>query len=95
MLFAMERFVSSEQPSNSLTADRCTTAFPYRVQCRACSFEHPNAMARPRRCPKCAGGAWERFAFPRSLLMYADRRAEQGRVLCPAMVIVGMRSKNA
>jgi hypothetical protein len=32
-------------------------------------------MAPPSRCPKCDGHSWDRFTFPRSLLMNADNRA--------------------
>ena len=73
MSIGMERFVTighSVQPHES-GAWR-NPAFPYRLQCRACSFEPENAIEAPARCPKCAGNSWERFAMPRSLLMYAD-----------------------
>jgi len=49
--------------------------FPYRLQCHACNFEPIDAVIAPLRCPKCAGGAWERFVIPRSLLMRADPNA--------------------
>jgi hypothetical protein len=49
--------------------------FPYRLQCRSCNFEPVDSVIAPRRCPKCSGSAWERFVFPRSLLMRADPNA--------------------
>ena len=76
MSIGMEPFVTIDHPmhSDDRGAWRNPT-FPYRLQCRACSFEPENALEAPPHCPKCAGSSWERFAMPRSLLMYADRTA--------------------
>ena len=76
MSISMERFGSNEQLSESCTSSGSRgPAFPYRLQCRACGFEPADAITRPRRCPKCAGSAWEQFAFPGNLVVNADRRA--------------------
>lgn len=82
MSIAMERFGSNEQLSESGALNGLRSpAFPYRLQCRACGFEPVDAITRPLRCPKCTGRAWERFAFPRSLLISADRRANDSPAL--------------
>jgi len=60
---------SSENPGSSIGFQR--VRFPYRIQCRACGFEPLDAVTPPPRCPKCAGGAWERFVIPRSLVLSA------------------------
>jgi hypothetical protein len=74
MSIAMERFGSNEQLWESrVSSGSRGPAFPYRLQCRSCGFEPEDAITRPRRCPKCHGSAWERFAFPRSLLTTAER----------------------
>jgi hypothetical protein len=77
MSIAMEPFGSDEQGPELPVSDGWRSAvFPYRLQCRACGFE-PMAARIPRgeRCEKCNSCSWERFAFPRSLLINADRRA--------------------
>ena len=76
MSIGMEPFVTIDHSvqSHGNVAWRNPT-FPYRLQCRACSFEPADVLEAPPRCPKCAGSAWERFAMPRSLLMYADQAA--------------------
>jgi len=79
---SMERFGSFEQLSESRVSSGLRgSAFPYRLQCRACGFEPVDAIIGPPRCPKCHGSAWERFAFPRNLLMNADRRANNSPAL--------------
>jgi len=76
MSIAMERFGSSEQPFDSRALSRLQSqVFPYRLQCRECGFEPVGAIVPPPRCTKCFGHSFERFVFPRSLLMCADRRA--------------------
>jgi rubrerythrin len=76
MSIAMEQFGSRERRSEFRASDECPSrAFPYRLQCRACGFEPENAVTAPPRCPKCAGGSWERFALPGSLLMTAEQSA--------------------
>ena len=76
MSISMERFGSYEQSSESRVSSGLPgSAFPYRLQCRACGFEPVDGMIGPSRCPKCHGSAWERFALPRTLLMNNDRRA--------------------
>jgi hypothetical protein len=82
MSIAMERFGSYEQLSESrISSGLRDSAFRYRLQCRACGFEPVDAIIGPPRCPKCHGSAWERFAFSRSLLMNADRRADSSPAL--------------
>lgn len=86
MSIAMERFGSNEKLSASRpTSGSPLPCFPYRLQCHSCGFEPFDAVIAPQRCPKCAAGSWERFAFPRSLLMYADRRTDDIR---PAAQVV-------
>jgi hypothetical protein len=76
MSIAMEPFGSNEERSKSQRSSTWRRAiFPYRVQCRACGFEPIGAGIPPKRCEKCHSCSWEQFAFPRSLLMNADRRA--------------------
>jgi rubrerythrin len=74
----MERFGSSE-PASELGASGKWRGpeFPYRLQCRACGFEPFDVIKPPSRCPKCARSAWERFAFPGSLLINAERSGEK------------------
>lgn len=70
MSIAMEKFGSNEQFSEyNASSALQSPAFPYRLQCRTCGFEPLDAITPPPRCPKCSGHSWERFAFPRSLLM--------------------------
>ena len=85
MSIAMERFGSYEQLSESrVSGGMPDSAFPYRLQCRSCGFEPDDAIIAPPRCPKCHGSAWERFAFPRNLLMNADRRADNPAEALPS-----------
>jgi hypothetical protein len=87
MSVPVEPFTSDPQSSPYATlSDAPKAVFPYRLQCRMCGFEPDDAVTPPRRCPKCHGSAWERFAFPRAMLMVADRdtqyepaEAAQGR----------------
>jgi hypothetical protein len=79
MSIAMDRFGSDAQPDIGKPGGSPSSTFPYRLQCRACSFEPTGAIIQPVRCPKCASGAWERFAIPRSLLLNVDRRANDRR----------------
>jgi hypothetical protein len=86
MSIAMDRFGLNEPVSESLASSRSgVLVFPYRLQCRSCGFEPADAIIPPSRCPKCAGGAWERFAYPRSLLKFAERRVEGGTSLRSSM----------
>ena len=39
-----------------------------RLECRRCGFEPDAALAPPPACPKCHGGAWERYFVPGSLV---------------------------
>jgi hypothetical protein len=80
MSIAMGRFESSAQllESPALTELR-NLLFPYHQQCRSCGFEPNDMSAPPLRCPKCAGYAWERFPYPRSLLAQANRHMEESR----------------
>lgn len=71
MSIAMERFGSSERPSEFGGSQ--SVASPYTVQCRMCGFEPEDASRPPSRCPKCTSDSWEQFAFPRSLLVNTDR----------------------
>jgi len=74
MSISMERFGLAARPGESRPGVGVSgIVFPYRLQCRACGFEPDNAIQPPIRCPKCAGSAWERFAFPGSLLLAARR----------------------
>lgn len=77
MSIAMERFGLSSQPESRESGGSPNPTFPYRMQCRACGFEPAAALIEPRRCPKCGGSSWERFAFPGSLLVSFERRAER------------------
>ena len=82
MSIAMERFGLSEQlPKSRASSGLRSAECPYRLQCRACGFEPVDAIASPLRCPKCAGSAWERFAFPRSLLMHAHQHSDDSPAL--------------
>lgn len=45
----------------------------FRLQCHYCGYEPPVNSAT-RRCPKCGGGAWERYIVPGSLLVAALHR---------------------
>jgi hypothetical protein len=82
MSISMERFGSYEQLSDSrLSSGSPGPIFPYRLQCRSCGFEPADAITRPLHCPKCHGSAWERFAFPRNLLINADRLANNSPAL--------------
>jgi len=75
----MEKFGMTDEPTKfraSIVVPGRVS--PYRLQCRACGFEPLDAIVAPKRCPKCACRAWERFAFPRSLLMNATRRTPRG-----------------
>jgi len=82
MSIAMEQFGLDGQSSESRAFTGLgRPAFPYRLQCRTCGFEPFDAIAPPPRCTKCFGSAWERFAFPGSLLMRVDRRADNGPAL--------------
>ena len=82
MSIAMERFGSNEQSSESLASSGLRNlVFPYRLQCRACGFEPFDVIAPPRHCPKCFRHSWERFAFPRSLLLQVDRSANDRTAL--------------
>jgi hypothetical protein len=75
MSIAMERFGSSEPASECrVSSGLSDRVFPFRLQCRSCGFEPFDAISPPPRCPKCAGQSWERFAYPGSLLMFADQR---------------------
>ena len=86
MSISMERFGSYEQVSESrVSSGLQDSAFPYRLQCRACGFTPVDAVIGPPRCPKCHGSAWERFAFPRNLLMNADRRPDNPPALRPSL----------
>jgi predicted Zn-ribbon and HTH transcriptional regulator len=72
MSIAMEHFGSSEQFSEyDASSALQSPAFPYHLQCRTCGFEPLDVITPPPRCPKCMCHSWERFAFPRSLLMSA------------------------
>ena len=53
------------------------------VQCHACGYEPPRPDHPPRQCPKCLGGAWERFIWRGRLddAIPQDRRAESLHVL--------------
>jgi len=85
MSISMEQFGSYEQLSESrVSIGSRGPIFPHRLQCRACGFEPVDAITRPLRCPKCHGSAWEQFAFPGSLLMNADRRANNSSALRPS-----------
>ena len=78
MSIDMEHFGSRDQRAQSAAlVDSPPTAFPYRLQCRGCGFESPDAIIAPRRCPKCASSSWERFAYPRSLMTGPGRRTYQ------------------
>jgi hypothetical protein len=80
MSIAMENFGMTEQPARfGESIPMPGRLFPYRLQCRACGFEPLGAIVPPPRCPKCAAGAWERFAIPRSLLMNATRQFPRGQ----------------
>jgi len=80
MSIAVDQFGSNEQRSETVASNGFRSAeFPYRLQCRNCGYERFDAIARPPQCPKCAGSSWERFAFPGSLLINADRRAPNSR----------------
>jgi len=84
MSIAMDRFGLNEQGMNSGASDASpSAAFPYRLQCRGCGFEPENAVTPPHICPKCSGSSWERFAAPRSLLIFADSHPKPGRGLTP------------
>lgn len=48
----------------------------FHMQCHYCGYEPANAV--PRRCPKCGGGAWERYVVPGSLLVAALHRRPEG-----------------
>jgi rubrerythrin len=76
MSIAMETFGSHERRSEfRASGELPKRAFPYHLQCRACGFEPEDAVTAPLRCPKCAGGSWERFALPGSLLTTAEESA--------------------
>ena len=76
MSIAMDRYGTSEHPSHSRgMSEPQSPVYPYRVQCRRCGFEPEAGSDQPTRCPKCFGGAWERFTIPGSLLVNTDRRA--------------------
>ncbi len=45
----------------------------HQTQCRNCGFEPSDGLTPPRRCPKCSGTAWERFAMPGSILSNSAR----------------------
>jgi predicted Zn-ribbon and HTH transcriptional regulator len=82
MSIAIERFGSNEQSSDSLASSGLRIpVFPYRLQCHACGFEPFDAIAPPQHCPKCFRHSWERFAFPRSLLLQVDRCANDRTAL--------------
>jgi hypothetical protein len=82
MSISMQQFGSYEQLLESrVSSGSRGPAFPYRLQCRACSFEPFDAITRPLRCPKCAGSAREQFAFPANLLVNADRRVNNSSAL--------------
>jgi hypothetical protein len=75
MSIAMEKFGSNEESSESRASSRPNNSlFPYRMECRTCGFEPLVGNAPPSRCPKCGGHSWQRFVFPRSLLMHVDRK---------------------
>jgi hypothetical protein len=76
MSIAMEKFGSNTLPESRESGGSPGPSFPYRLQCRACGFESVDAIVHPLRCPKCKGGAWERFTLPRSLLLNARRRTD-------------------
>jgi hypothetical protein len=81
MSISMEQFRTYEQLSESRGSRG--PIFPYRLQCGARAFEPVEAITHSLRCPKCHGSAWERFAFPRNLLMNADRCANNSSALRP------------
>jgi hypothetical protein len=88
MSISMERFGSNEplwEPR--VSSGSRGPAFPFRLQCRSCGFEPEDAITHLPLCPKCHGSAWERFAFPRSLLMTAERRTSNRAALRAPPVI--------
>ena len=73
MSIQLERFGSE---GGFASYDPCRTGRPvtavFHVQCRRCGFEPADqAVTPPSVCPKCHGGAWERFARPGSILDHA------------------------
>ena len=45
----------------------------HQTQCRNCGHEPADSVSPPRRCPKCGGTSWERFALPGSILRNSGR----------------------
>jgi hypothetical protein len=45
----------------------------HQSQCRNCGFTPEDAVSLPKRCPKCRGTHWERFALPGSILQNSER----------------------
>ena len=41
-----------------------------RVECHQCGFEPDATRPAPAACPKCHGGAWERYFPPGSLVSH-------------------------
>lgn len=51
----------------------------FHLECHSCGFEPPDAaLAPPPVCPKCHGGAWERYARPGSILEAFDHASRCG-----------------
>jgi rubrerythrin len=74
MSISMERFASEgEFPTYDPHHQPAGRVAIFELQCRSCGFEPADTVVPPKRCPKCHGDSWDRFAKPGSILENANR----------------------
>jgi hypothetical protein len=60
----VDRFDSPDRPSHAPESPphKGTVRVAVATECTRCGYESDDASHPPRRCPKCGGSTWSRFA---------------------------------